>query len=189
MRKTLTGRSLMFSARLLCYAFGHSFGRSFVHAFGRALICFIIILARPIYANKDVDLKEASTPKQTLGKPRSELLPEEPLPGEVNGLQEEISTKFSRGIHLIYYCEDQHWACVDSNSYVLCKKWREEAINKEELKLRCIPVGNFKSEKECIDAQKKAINYPQKVKNINGEKNSIPASCIKAVNVESHRLL
>ncbi|MBF0360735.1 MAG: hypothetical protein HQK49_06975 [Oligoflexia bacterium] len=77
--------------------------------------------------------------------------------GEPGGDVEEISNDFARGMHLIYYCKDKHWGCVDRASFDKCKMWRENAKNKREQNLKCVPIKSYQVESECIEKQKKGM--------------------------------
>ncbi|MBF0298208.1 MAG: hypothetical protein HQK51_05785 [Oligoflexia bacterium] len=99
------------------------------------------------------------------GKITNELSPREKIVipvGENDGEMLATSKDFYRGIHLIYYCQDHHWACVDRGSFDNCKKWREKSKSKRNLKLRCVPIQSYKTESECISKQKKGIASVEK---------------------------
>lgn len=77
--------------------------------------------------------------------------------GEIDGDIQAISKEFNRGIHLIYYCIDNHWACVDRKSFDRCKEIREKNKIRRELNLGCAQIKSFATENECILQQRKAI--------------------------------
>ncbi|MCP4913152.1 MAG: hypothetical protein GY909_08530 [Oligoflexia bacterium] len=74
-----------------------------------------------------------------------------------------ISRKYYRGEHLIYDCKSNHFACVNRESFNLCKENREFDIVERRRNLRCAPLKVFRTQKECFDEQYKQI-HNQKIK-------------------------
>jgi hypothetical protein len=72
-----------------------------------------------------------------------------------------IDSKYRSGSYLIYDCEDNHFACVNNESFDRCTEKRE--IDKKENlnKYRCTPIKNFSNKEECLKEnykiQQKAI--------------------------------
>ncbi|MDC1173989.1 hypothetical protein OAT67_01225 [Bacteriovoracaceae bacterium] len=74
-----------------------------------------------------------------------------------------ISNKYYRGEHLIYDCRDDHFACVNTESWARCEDLRDFDKSERRRKLRCAPLKIFKTQKECFEEQYKQI-HNQKIK-------------------------
>lgn len=78
--------------------------------------------------------------------------------GEFAGRREPmISSYYRRGSNLVYDCEDQHFACVDLESFQKCAKWRTKAFDLVEDFMPCAPLKKFSSGEECRRAHYKNI--------------------------------
>jgi hypothetical protein len=64
---------------------------------------------------------------------------------------------YRRGSHLIYDCEDKHFACVSPLSSQSCRNKRESDLKKKSLELRCAPLKAFDSTNECENTQRNVM--------------------------------
>ncbi len=94
----------------------------------------------------------------TIGTDRAEVNVSTSKEGEFAGRRAPlISPYYRKGSNLIFDCEDQHFACVDDESYKKCEDWRHKAIDLVEDFMPCAPLKKFKTDEECSKIHYKRI--------------------------------
>lgn len=73
-------------------------------------------------------------------------------------LEPKLSDKYYRGRFLIYDCESRFFACVNLPSFYNCRENRNKEIDRKEMLLSCAPLKQFKSQKECFEANYSLIH-------------------------------
>lgn len=68
-----------------------------------------------------------------------------------------LSRIYRRGPHLIYDCEDKHFACVSPRSRQRCEEGREADLKDKKLELSCAPLKPFDSTEDCERTQKNVM--------------------------------
>ena len=67
-----------------------------------------------------------------------------------------ISSEYVRGSHLIFDCEGQFFACVDSAGWAQCQV--ERGRGEQHFLFTCAPLKIFALERDCFRAQLKLIH-------------------------------
>lgn len=62
----------------------------------------------------------------------------------------QINRPYKAGMFLIYDCQGEFYACVDSDSNKKCREARDESMNKNEKRYPCSPLKKFENKKECL---------------------------------------
>lgn len=62
----------------------------------------------------------------------------------------QINSLYKAGMFLIYDCQGEHYACVDSDGYKKCREERDESIQKKEKRYPCSPLKKFENKKACL---------------------------------------
>lgn len=75
---------------------------------------------------------------------------EELMPSDYDPKDDAVSEKYEAGAHLIFDCEEGHWACVLAEYSVECDDKREAAIKKGEAFLPCAHLGKLPSKRSCF---------------------------------------
>lgn len=73
-------------------------------------------------------------------------------------LEPRLSNKYYRGRYLVYDCIDRHYACVNLPSFYNCRELRVKEIGNKEIMLSCAPLKQYKTQKECFDANYRLIH-------------------------------
>ena len=75
---------------------------------------------------------------------------EDLTPADYDSRTDSISEKYEAGAHLIFDCEDDHWACVLAEDSVTCEEKRELALRNGERDLPCAHLGQMPSKRSCF---------------------------------------
>lgn len=69
-----------------------------------------------------------------------------------------LSRLYRRGPHLIYDCDDKHFACVSPRSRERCQESREADLMDKKLDLSCAPLKEFESAEDCERTQRDVMH-------------------------------
>lgn len=77
---------------------------------------------------------------------------------ELNPSTDLIAENYEAGIHLIYDCDEKHWACVRSDYAEACEATRAERRKEvtervAPMDLPCARIGSFPTKESCFQRQ------------------------------------
>ena len=69
-----------------------------------------------------------------------------------------LSTKYQRGVYLLYDCIDKHWVCTGLAESKICSEGRVIASENKFDRMPCSPIKEFASESKCNEIQARLTN-------------------------------
>ncbi|MCK5883904.1 MAG: hypothetical protein KAG61_09460 [Bacteriovoracaceae bacterium] len=106
-------------------------------------IIFIFAILSPFICLANIVEKNISKEQKESARPVTKVNEVSEIRGPM------ISSYYRSGSNLVYDCEDQHFACVDLESFGKCETWRSKAVDRVEDFMPCAPLKKFKSDEEC----------------------------------------
>ena len=119
-----------------------------MHKLVAPILVFCVVILDWSKSSKKIDLKNVDIEKER--ELRQKFENEE--------FEVKISREYRRGPHLIYDCEDKHFACVSPASRERCLEKRQDDLEKKEVRLSCAPLKEFDSKADCERTQQNVMH-------------------------------